>query len=86
MRYGQTTFSDLICDMRRAVRLADMAQWLHSGTSAATDPKHAEDIPRHSDQHGPSALKELAETPSTKRLAKFWAMALIEKQDFRESL
>ncbi|CAJ1332735.1 unnamed protein product, partial [Effrenium voratum] len=73
---------DLICDMRRSsVRLAHLAQWLHAGMSAACDPRaYAEDVPRHSEQHGADALKDLAKTPSAKRLAKFWTMALMEKQ------
>ena len=84
-KLGQNTKAQsLVCDLRMmAVRLAHLAQWLHSTMSMCADPvRFGKSVPRPDVQHGSVALRAL-QTASLQHgktaLVDFLTAALVEK-------
>jgi hypothetical protein len=84
-KLGQNTKAQsLVCDLRMmAVRLAHLAQWLHSTMSMCAEPvKFGKSVPRPDVQHGSVALRAL-QTASQQHgkaaLVDFLTAALVEK-------
>ena len=74
----------LVCDLRQcSVRMAHLAQWLHSSMSMCEDPiAYGKSVPRADMQHGGTELKHLcgaSRSEGKANLVKFLTAALLDK-------